>query len=146
LTPTLTPTKTFTPTVTSTPVIVTKNYDIFKEGGDPETQRSKQLDFTTNVKTVDILRMEFSMDHSACSDISLHIILDGSEVTTIENLGPLSEQYSTGIIDLGPLKGKHKLTLSPEGIPSNEDGDGSCNHGTLFAWAGKLTVYTNEYK
>ncbi len=144
-TATLIPIKTFTPTATSTPVMVTKSYDIFKEGGTPGTQRSKQLDFTINVKTVSVLQIEFRASSSACSDIFLHILVDGKEVFTSKNLGPVSEQYATGLIELGPLKeGKHKLTLSPEGVPNNDDS--SCNYGTLSAWAGTLTVYTSEYK
>lgn len=143
VTPSLTPTKTFTPTATSTPVIVMKTYDVFKAGGDSEAQRSKQLDFTINVKTVDVLQMEFEMK-AACSDIFLHILLDGKEVYTTENIGPISGQYTTGLIDLGPLKeGKHRLTLSPEGVPNNDDD--SCNYGSLLSWAGILTVYTSEY-
>jgi hypothetical protein len=119
------------------------NFDIYKSGGVPETQRSKPLDYTITVNTVDILQIEYNVT-KACSDIFLHVILDNSEILTTEHVGPISGQYTTGLIDLGSLKqGRHKLTLSPEGVPNNDDD--SCNYGTLGSWGGILTVYTSEY-
>jgi len=132
-----------TPTATPEPIIVRNDFDIYRTGGIPETQRSKPLDYTITVDTIGVLRMEYTVT-IACSDIFLHVIVDDSEIFTTDHLGPISEQYTTGLIDLGPLKkGKHKLTLSPEGVSNNDDG--SCNFGTLGSWGGTLTVYTSEF-
>lgn len=141
--PSLTPTKIFTPTATPEPIIVRNDYDIYRSGGIPETQRSKPLDYTITVDTIGVLRIEYNVTQ-ACSDIFLHVIVDDSEVFTTDHIGPISGQFATGLIDLGPLKkGKHKLTLSPEGVSNNDDG--LCNYGTLGSWGGPLTVYTSEF-
>jgi hypothetical protein len=148
--PSRTPSKTFTPTLTFTPtparevITVDRGYEISRSGGIPGTQRSTPLDYTITVSTLGVLQIEIETGYSACSDIFFHILVDDSKVYTTFQLGPINETYSTGLIDLGPVKpGKHKLTLSPEGVPNNDDG--SCNYGSLDSWGGYLVVYTSEY-
>jgi hypothetical protein len=139
-TPTRTPTKVFTPTAIPEPIIETNNYNINVAGGEDGKQRSKSLDFTIAITTVGMLQIEYSVGSLACSDIYLHILLDNSEIYTSDEVGPVIDRNTTGLINLGPQKGNHKLTLSPEGIF-----DDSCNVGTLTSWGGTLTVYTSRY-
>jgi hypothetical protein len=89
-----------------------------------------------------LLQIAFnSATAEACSDIVLHILWDGEEIYSIDQISPLSGRNTTGSIELSPyiFRGRHKLTLIPEGIV------GSCNSGTLGGWAGDLIVHTNEY-
>jgi hypothetical protein len=146
LIPTRTPTETFVPTLppppTAAPIAVTNTYNISNCCGDTGTQRSSPIDYTVTIRTVSLLQLSFNAAPAgACSDIFLHILLDGNEIYSTGQLGPLSGKYTTGSIELSPYisQGKHKLTLSPEGIV------GGCNSGTLGGWAGNLIVQTNEY-
>jgi hypothetical protein len=129
------------PTATSAPIIVTDTYNISECCGYPGTQRSPAIDYKINVRTVSLLRMEFSLSPTGCSDVYLHVLLDGTEIRTIGPIGPDRGIFATGSIDLSPYisGGQHILTISPEGIT------GGCNSGFLESWAGDLTVYTNEY-
>jgi hypothetical protein len=146
LIPTRTPTETFVPTLppppTAAPIAVTNTYNISSCCGDAGTQRSSPIDYTVTIRTVDFLQISFNAAMAgACSDIYLHVLLDGDEVYTTGQIGPLSGKSTTGSIDISPYvsRGKHKLTLSPEGIV------GGCNSGTLGGWAGDLIVHTNEF-
>lgn len=123
------------------PVLVVNTYNISRCCGEPGTQRSETLDFTIQIKTDGVLRISYNAasDVLACSDIILHVLWDGVEIYTTEQIGPGSGKHSTGPLDLTPLitRGTHTLTLSPEGIV------GGCNSGTLGGWAGKLMVHTS---
>jgi hypothetical protein len=105
-------------------------------------QRSDVIDYAISVYTVSALGMEFrSTDPNACSDIFLHILLDGEEIYTTDAVGPVSGNDTTYWVDLSfaAYEGEHTLTLSPEGIL------GGCNTGTLGGWGGTLTVQTDQY-
>lgn len=141
-TATLTPAPTrIPPTATSAPIIVTDTYNISECCGYPGTQRSPAIDYKINVRTVSLLRMEFSLSPTGCSDVYLHVLLDGTEIRTIGPIGPGRGIFASGSIDLSPyISGdQHILTISPEGVA------GGCNSGFLESWAGDLIVYTNEY-
>ena len=146
LIPTRTPTETFVPTLppppTAAPIAVTNPYYISSCCGDTGTQRSAPIDYSITIRTVDLLQISYNPEmSSSCSDIFIHILLDGDEIYSTSQLGPLSGRSTTGSIDLSPYvsRGKHKLTLSPEGVL------GGCNSGTLGGWAGDLVVVTNEF-
>jgi hypothetical protein len=147
LIPTRIPTDTFVPTLpppppTAAPIVVSNTYSISNCCGDAGTQRSSPIDYTTTIRTVNFLQVTFNPEMaSSCSDIYIHILLDGDEIYSTAQIGPLSGRSSTGSIDLSPYvsQGKHKLTLSPEGVV------GGCNSGTLGGWAGSLIVQTNEF-
>lgn len=120
--------------------LVVNTYDISRCCGEPGKQRSDALDFTIPIKTNGVLRISFNAasDVLACSDVVLHILWDGVEIYTTDQIGPGTGKHSTGPLDLSSLitRGTHTLTLSPEGVV------GGCNSGTLGGWAGKLTVHT----
>ncbi len=141
LIPTLTPPPTSTPPPTAVPIVITNIVHIEKCCGIAGMQRSDPLDFTTSVRTVDFLQIEYSQT-KGCSDIFFHILLDDVPVRTTEHVGPVSGNYTTGLIDLSPYisQGRHMLTISPEGVV------GGCNTaGWLYSWGGGLIVHTNEY-
>jgi hypothetical protein len=124
------------------PVVVLKDY-IISQCCNSVGQRSDSLDYTLNINTVDTLQVEFkSTDPNACSDVFLHILVDGDELYTTGAIGPVSGNDTSGLIDLSSSisGGEHTLTISPEGIP------GGCNQsGILGGWGGTLTVGVSLY-
>jgi hypothetical protein len=138
--PTSSPTAYIAPPPTAAPIVITNNVHIEKCCGIAGTQRSDPIDFTISVRTVDFLQIEYSQT-KGCSDAFFHILLDNVPVYTTEHFGPISGNYTTGLIDLSPYisQGRHVLTLSPEGVV------GGCNSGTLGSWGGDLIIHTNEY-
>jgi hypothetical protein len=122
---------------------VTRNYEISLCCGYPGSQRSALLNFSISVKTIDVLQIEFNMasDLIACSDLFLHVLWDNVEIYVTHPIGPLTGTDTTGSINLSSLisKGRHMLTISPEGIA------GGCNAGGLPSWMGKLIVHINSY-
>ena len=125
---------------TAAPVVISNTYSIAQYGGEPNTQRSAPLDYTTTVQTVDLLEISISIP-SGSSGLFFHIYLDNAEIDVTESLGSISNKYTTGFIDLSPniSRGVYKLTISPEGI------SGSGNLGYLSAWGGTLIIRTNVY-
>ena len=127
------------PTPPPPPVIKSYSFTINECCGLENTQRSKPIDFTREFETVQALRVEFRMMETMCSNMRLHILLDGREVHTTDFFGPLNGILTTGMIELGPVSaGKHSLTLSPEGQV------GGCNKGYLQGWGGSLAMYVSE--
>jgi hypothetical protein len=122
---------------------VTRNYEISLCCGYPGSQRSALLNFSVSVKTIDVLQIEFNMasDLMACSDLFLHVLWDNVEIYVTHPIGPVTGTDTTGSINLSSLisKGRHMLTISPEGIA------GGCNAGGLPSWMGKLIVHINSY-
>jgi hypothetical protein len=153
-TPTLLPTATSLPTATlvppptlapslvptAAPVAISNSYTIVLYGGEPNTQRSRPLDYTITVQTVDLLEISISVPSSS-SGLFFHILLDDSEIYVTESVGSISNEYTTGFIDLSPYisRGVYRLTISPEGV------FGSGNVGYLSSWGGTLIVRTNVY-
>ena len=140
------PTATFTPippTWTPEPIIVSRDYPISiccNSAG----QRSSTIDYVLTVNTVGVLKVEFVPQmQGSCADVFLHILWDDNEIYQTESVGPVTGRTTTGLIDLSSAisKGKHTLTISPEGWV----GGGGCNTGTLGGWAGTLTVETSRF-
>jgi uncharacterized caspase-like protein len=123
------------------PIVVENAYSVSVCCGPTGTQISDQLDFSASIYTIDLLQLRFATA-AGCSDVQLHVFLDGAEIYTSEFLGPITGNTSVGWLDLGPVSpGDHTLILRPEGRVTGLPGD--CNSGTLGGWAGTLQVRTN---
>ena len=75
-----------------------------------------------------------------CSDIRLHVNIDGRYVGVTQWLGyegrPLPLPLDTGIISVnGITPGKHFLVLVPQGRV------GGCNSGYLYSWGGVMVIF-----
>lgn len=133
------------PTPVGTPEAhpVTRSYEISLCCGYPGNQRSPMLNLSVSVETIDVLQIEFNMEKSlmACSDLFLHVLWDNVEIYLTHPIGPVTGTDTTGSIDLSSLisKGRHILTISPEGIA------GGCNAGGLPSWMGKLIVHVTSF-
>jgi hypothetical protein len=146
---TLTPVQpTFTsvpPTMTSIPpspvplpIVKIYSYDVSKCCGIQGTQMSPQIDYNLDIETLGVLQVEFTALNRLCSDMRLHILLDGVEWETSNYFG--MDSKTTGVLDLGPVSsGKHTLKFQPEGRL------GGCNTGYLESWGGPLVVYVSQY-
>ena len=106
---------------------------------------SEQLNYTLQFDTVNQFQIKFDAQIAgSCSDVRLHIYLDGSQLEVTEYYGPISGVTTSGWLDFSPVPGgAHTLVLKPEGHMSGQPGD--CSHGTLGGWAGTLGVRTNHY-
>ena len=125
------------------PAVADNAYPVSVCCGTTGTQASSQLDYSVPIDTIDLLQLRFETA-GGCSDVRLHIFLDGSEIYTSNFLGPISGDTSTAWLNLGPVSpGSHTLILQPEGRSTGQPGD--CNTGTLGGWAGTLQVKTNYY-
>lgn len=92
--------------------------------------------FVVGVATAGVLQVEFTASTGHCSDIRVHLFVDGVLKHTSAFLGP---GVSTGAVDLGPVTpGAHSLGVQAEGRV------GGCNFGRLGSWGGTLTVVTSE--
>jgi hypothetical protein len=102
------------------------------------------LDYNLPFDTINMLWLKFDTEAGACSDVRLHIFVDGNLIRVTDFYGPITGNTSTGWLDLGAVStGSHTLTLRPEGRATGQPGD--CNSGTLGGWAGPLQVQTNRY-
>ncbi len=80
-----------------------------------------------------------------CSDIRLHIFLDGEKKAKSPWLGPIDAKkfdFFVKFADISP--GNHTLTLQPEGrVGVNDRG---CNKGSLGRWGGTVIVYGDKIR
>jgi hypothetical protein len=85
-----------------------------------------------NVTTQGFLQVRFTASLAHCSDILVHVDLDGAEKGVTRQLSPGQQSES---IELGPVpSGTSQLVLRAEGVP------GGCNDGDLTEWSGMLEV------
>ena len=125
------------------PAVADNAYSVSVCCGPTGTQVSSALDYSIPIDTIDLLQLIFETA-GGCSDVQLHIFLDGSEIYTSNFSGPITGNTSTGWLNLGPMSpGSHTLILRPEGRSTGQPGD--CNSGTLGGWAGTVQVKTNYY-
>jgi len=91
---------------------------------------------TVTVTTTNLLQVQFvSSAPLACSDVRIHLFVDGTEITVTGFVAPAG---SSGFFNLGPVTaGSHVLGFQAEGQV------GGCNVGTLASWAGTIQVMTN---
>ena len=87
---------------------------------------------TISVSTTGLLLAQFDLGLTACSNIRIHFLVDGTEVAVTGFVAPGA---SSGSFNLGPVSsGSHLLGLQAEGQV------GGCNVGTLISWAGTAVV------
>jgi hypothetical protein len=99
---------------------------------------SPQIDYNLDIETLGVLKVEFTALNRLCSDMRLHILLDGVEWETSNYFG--MDSKTTGVLDLGTVSsGRHTLKFQPEGRL------GGCNTGYLESWGGSLVVYVSQY-
>jgi hypothetical protein len=89
---------------------------------------------TVIVQTSSVLMVNFTASPLHCSDIIVHILVDGAEKYVS---GALAPGASTGVQNLGPVPGgTYTLGVQAQGVL------GGCNSGTLASWSGTLDVTT----
>jgi hypothetical protein len=89
---------------------------------------------TIAVTTTGLLQAQFSLGVTACSNIRIHFLVDGTEIGATGFVAPGG---SSSTINLGPVSsGSHTVGLQAEGQV------GGCNVGTLASWAGTALVTT----
>jgi hypothetical protein len=89
---------------------------------------------TIPVITTGLLQAQFSLGLTACSNIRIHFLVDGTEIAVTGFVAPGGTSSS---LNLGPVSsGSHVLGLQAEGQV------GGCNVGTLASWAGTALVTT----
>ena len=87
---------------------------------------------TVPVTTTGTLEAEFVGSSALCSNIRMHLLVDGNEVAVTPFVGA---SQSTGVFNLGPVSpGSHVLGFQAEGQT------GGCNSGTLGGWSGTALV------
>jgi hypothetical protein len=75
---------------------------------------------------------KFTPGPLTCSNVRLHVLLDGTEIAVTPFVGP---GQTTGFISLGFIgPGTHTLGLQAEGE------GGGCNVGNLVSWAGTVKM------
>ena len=85
-----------------------------------------------SVSTTGLLQAQFNLGLTACSNIRIHFLVDGTEVAATGFVAPGG---NSGLFNLGPVSsGSHLLGLRAEGQV------GGCNVGTLVSWAGTALV------
>lgn len=90
---------------------------------------------TISISTTGLLQSNFTGGPNLCSNISIHYLVDGTEVAVT---GFVGANQSTGVTNLGPVSaGTHVLGLQAEGMV------GGCNSGTIGSWAGTAQVTVN---
>lgn len=104
--------------------------------------------FTVSVETIRVLGIEFTASPQCCSDIRLHIFLDGQRLAVTTNngqqptttfLGPGQSTRDANFIakftDMNAPT-RYQLSIQAEGRV------GGCNAGSLSSWGGTLLVRT----
>lgn len=75
---------------------------------------------------------KFTPGPLTCSNVRLHVLVDGTEVLVTPFVGPGA---TTGFVSLGFIgPGMHTIGVQAEGEV------GGCNAGTLVSWAGKVKL------
>ena len=88
--------------------------------------------FTAPVTTSGVLQVQYTASAGHCSNVRVHVLLDGTEVALSAFLAPGA---SSSVFSLGPVSaGTHTLGLQGEGTV------GGCNVGSLVNWGGTATV------
>ena len=104
----------------------------------PDCQTSTELCAvipTEQVTTSSVLTVDFTASPSHCSDIIVHILVDGVEKFVS---GPLAPGVGTGVENLGPVSsGGHTVGIQAEGVI------GGCNTGVIASWGGTLDITTS---
>jgi hypothetical protein len=110
-------------------------------GGDGD-QMPEELRVTFEIEvpeTMSILRFHYIVPRH-CSDIRLHIFLDGEKKAKSPWLGPIDAKKFDFFMKFTNISaGTHTLTLQPEGM-EGINGRG-CNKGCLGRWGGTVIVY-----
>ena len=110
-------------------------------------QMPEELKFTFKFEvpeTISILRFHYIVP-AHCSDILLHIFLDGEKKAESPWLGPIDAKKFDFFMQFTNISaGAHKLTLQPEGRRGiNERG---CNRGCLGRWGGTVIIYGDRVR
>ena len=88
--------------------------------------------FSQSVGTTSTLRVQYNASAGHCSNVAVHILVDGVEKAVTAFLTP---GQSSGFFDVGPVNpGFHTVALRGEGTISG------CNVGNLQNWGGTMDV------
>jgi len=88
--------------------------------------------FSQSIGTASTLRVQYNASAGHCSNVAVHILVDGVEKAVTAFLTP---GQSSGFFDVGPVSpGFHTVALRGEGTVSG------CNIGNLQNWGGTLDV------
>ena len=88
--------------------------------------------FTMPITTSGVLQVQYTASPGHCSNVRVHVLLDGTEVALSAFLAPGA---SSSVFNLGPVSpGTHTLGLQGEGTI------GGCNTGNLANWGGTAAV------
>ena len=88
--------------------------------------------FSQSVSTISTLRVQYVASSGHCSNVAVHILVDGVERAFTAFLTP---GQSSGFFDVGPVSaGSHVVALRGEGTVSG------CNTGNLLNWGGTIDV------
>lgn len=92
--------------------------------------------FDRTVQTTGLLKVRYTAPATHCSDIRIHVFLDGQENAATERLKPGD---ASNWLDLGAVSsGAHLVQCEAEGFV------GGCNAGTFSSWAGQLEIITGS--
>ena len=88
--------------------------------------------FSQSVTTISNLRVQYNASSGHCSNVAVHILVDGVERAVTAFLTP---GQASGFFDVGPVSaGSHVVTLQAEGTVSG------CNVGAIVNWGGTMNV------
>jgi hypothetical protein len=88
--------------------------------------------FSQSVNTTSTLRVQYVASSGHCSNVAVHIFVDGVEKAVTAFLTP---GQASGFFDVGPVSpGTHTVALQGEGTV------GGCNTGNLQNWGGTMDV------
>ncbi len=114
--------------------LVTTTFGPFTVNCSSGTQLCNNV-FSQSVSTIANLRVQYVASSGHCSNVAVHILVDGVEKAVTAFLTP---GQASGFFDVGPVAaGSHVVALQGEGTVSG------CNVGTLQNWGGTLDVTTD---
>jgi hypothetical protein len=88
--------------------------------------------YPINTSTAGLLLVQYNASAGHCSDVRVHILVDGTERALSAFLAP---GQSSGFLNVGPVApGAHVVALQAEGRV------GGCNAGFLLNWGGTAQV------
>jgi len=88
--------------------------------------------FSQSIGTISTLRVQYNASVGHCSNVAVHILVDGVERAVT---GFLTPGQASGFFDVGPVSsGFHTVALRGEGTVSG------CNMGNLVNWGGTMDV------
>jgi hypothetical protein len=124
----------FTAAVPAHGQLVTTTFGPFTVNCSSGTQLCNNV-FSQSVSTISNLRVQYVASSGHCSNVAVHILVDGSERAVTAFLTP---GQASGFFDVGPVAaGSHVVALQGEGTVSG------CNVGTLQNWGGTMDVTTD---